>query len=272
MPSTPEEWLTVSREYEETWNFPHCLGAMDGKHVVLQAPMNSGSEYYNYKSDFSIVLFAVVDADYKFIFANVGCQGRISDGGVLKNTSLWKKMSTNRLCLPEISNLPGRSKKIPYVFLGDAAFALGDNLMKPFSGIHQKQSAERIFNYRLSRARRVVENVFGICSSVFRVLRKPMLLEPKKAEVVVMTVICLHNFLRQSKTSRTTYTPQMSFDSEQDTTLVGGSWRQEDQPMHTLLPIRNVPRRSTFNSKEIRDEFKEYFITNGRLDWQNDYA
>lgn len=70
--------------------------------------------------------------------------------------------------------MPERSKKILYVFLGDEAFALNENLMKPFSGTHRKGSAERIFNYRLSRARRVVENVFGICSAVFRVLRKPM--------------------------------------------------------------------------------------------------
>ncbi|CAH1993114.1 unnamed protein product [Acanthoscelides obtectus] len=81
MPSTPEEWLLVSEQYQELWNFPNCLGAMDGKHVALQTPINSGSEYYNYKSHCSIVLFALVDANYNFIFADAGCQGRISDGG-----------------------------------------------------------------------------------------------------------------------------------------------------------------------------------------------
>lgn len=60
--------------------------------------------------------------------------------------------------------------------------------MKLYSGVHPKGSVKRNFNYRLCRARRVVENVFGISSSVFRVLRKPMLLEPEKAEVVVMAV------------------------------------------------------------------------------------
>jgi len=245
---------------------------MDGKHVVLQAPMNSGSEFFNYKSNFNMILFAVVDADYNFIFADVRCQGRISDGGVFKNCKLWKKLATNSLSLPEESNLPERSKKIPYVFLGDEAFALSENLMKPFSGTHHKRSAEKIFNYRFSRARRVVENVFGICSAVFRVLRKSIILEPEKAELVIMTIIYLHNFLRKSKTSRDIYTPPMKFDSERDGVLVRGSWRQEDEQMNSLIPIKNVPRRTTSNATEIRDEFKEYFITNGRLDWQDYYA
>lgn len=132
MPSTHEEWLEVSKRYEELWNYPNYVGALDGKHVVLQAPFNSGSEYYNYKGFFSIVLFAVVDADYNFIYADVGCQGRISDGGVFKHSELYKKLARNELNLPEDSNLPDREKKIPYVFLGDEAFALSRNVMRPF--------------------------------------------------------------------------------------------------------------------------------------------
>ncbi|XP_031328228.1 uncharacterized protein LOC116159399 [Photinus pyralis] len=62
LPSSNEEWLAVAKEFEEKWNFPHVIGAMDGKHVQLQAPWNSGTEYYNYKGFFSIVLFALVDA------------------------------------------------------------------------------------------------------------------------------------------------------------------------------------------------------------------
>lgn len=64
---------------------------MQWKHVMLQAPWNSGTDYYNNKQFFSVVMFALVDADYNFIYVDVGCQGRISDGGVFKNTTEnWK--------------------------------------------------------------------------------------------------------------------------------------------------------------------------------------
>uniref|UniRef100_A0AAG5D0Z1 DDE Tnp4 domain-containing protein n=1 Tax=Anopheles atroparvus TaxID=41427 RepID=A0AAG5D0Z1_ANOAO len=82
VPSTREEWLRVSDNFEAKWNFPHAIGAIDGKHVRIQAPKNSGSHYFNYKIFFSIVLMAIVDADYNFLYADVGCQGRMSDGGL----------------------------------------------------------------------------------------------------------------------------------------------------------------------------------------------
>jgi hypothetical protein len=69
--------------------------------------MNSASEYFNYKSFFSIVLFAIVDADYNFLFADVGSQGRISDGGIFKNSELWKKIHEKSLHLPDPTPLPG---------------------------------------------------------------------------------------------------------------------------------------------------------------------
>ncbi|CAG4981907.1 unnamed protein product [Colias eurytheme] len=67
MPETPEQWLFVTNDYDTLWNFPNCLGAIDGKHIILQSPINSGSEFYNYKGFFSIVLLAVVDAKYNLL-------------------------------------------------------------------------------------------------------------------------------------------------------------------------------------------------------------
>lgn len=272
MPTTSEEWLQCSKEFEKIWNFPHCLAAMDGKHVVLQAPINSGSEYFNYKSFFSIVLFALVDADYNFLFADIGSQGRISDGGIFKNSVLWKKIQENTLQLPQSTPLPGREKIVPYVILGDEAFALHENIMKPYSGLYKKGSKERIFNYRLSRARRVVENAFGILTSVFRVLRKPMLLEPNKARDIVLTTIYLHNFLRKSRNSRNLYAPGGTFDCElSDGTLVEGAWRKKIDST-SVRSLKKVPRKSSLNAQAIREEMAEYFITNGRIAWQDDRA
>lgn len=109
LPTTSILWKEISREFETLWNFPHCIGALDGKHVVLQAPINSGSEFFNYKSNFSIVLFALVDANYNFIFADIGCQGRISDGGVFKASKIHSMLTKNTLGLLLPEELPGRS-------------------------------------------------------------------------------------------------------------------------------------------------------------------
>jgi len=85
----------VAKQYQALWNFPHAVGTIGGKHVVLQCPRNNASEYFNYKNAFSIVLFALVDSDYNYMFVDVGCQGRISDSGVFTNTELCKKLETN---------------------------------------------------------------------------------------------------------------------------------------------------------------------------------
>lgn len=55
------------------------------ENILIKPPANSGYLYFNYKGSFSIVLLVLVDADYKFLYVDVGCNCRISDGGVFKN-------------------------------------------------------------------------------------------------------------------------------------------------------------------------------------------
>ena len=90
LPNTTEEWEIIEHETRRLWQFPNCIGAADEKHVAILHSSNSGSEFYNYKGFFSIVLLAIVDYKYKFIFADVGCQGKISDGGVYPNSFFIK--------------------------------------------------------------------------------------------------------------------------------------------------------------------------------------
>jgi hypothetical protein len=114
---TEQEWLAVAKQYQALCNYPHSMGATDGKHVVLQSPRNSANEYFNYKNVFSIVLFALVDANYNFMFVDAGCQGRISDSDVFTKTELYKKLETKTLCLPQPVPLIGREKSVPCFFL-----------------------------------------------------------------------------------------------------------------------------------------------------------
>ena len=106
-PTCPEEWKTISKEFEEVWNFPHVLGAIDGKHIRLKCPNLSGTLFHNYKGFFSIVLLAVCDADYCFTLYHIGSYGSNNDSGVLANSSMGKMLEDNRLKVPTPEKLDG---------------------------------------------------------------------------------------------------------------------------------------------------------------------
>ena len=85
--ASEDKWKSIADEFYERLNFPYCIRAIDGKHVMIQCPFNSGSLFYNYKSYFSIVLLAVASADYRFIMVDVGAYGSSNDSGVLNHTT-----------------------------------------------------------------------------------------------------------------------------------------------------------------------------------------
>lgn len=210
---------------------------------------------------------AIVNANYEFIMVDVGTNGRVSDGGVIQNTKFYKKLIANELSLPGNSPLPNSNNDtpIPRVFVADDAFGLSRNIMKPFSKKNLSQD-EIIFNYRLSRARRVVENAFGILCSRFRIFLTTINLKPKTVEYIVLASCVLHNFLRQE--IRQSYTPSRSLDFEniENGTIEEGEWRQ-DMNLSSLQTSQN--RHPTDDAKQIREHFKNYFNNEGIVHWQN---
>ncbi|XP_021356031.1 putative nuclease HARBI1 [Mizuhopecten yessoensis] len=88
-PKTQEAWKEVAEEFLTSWNFRNPLGAIDGKHVAIKCPRNSGSFYYNYKGFYSIILLAIVDAAYKFLCVDIWVNGSCSDGGVFKDCDIF---------------------------------------------------------------------------------------------------------------------------------------------------------------------------------------
>ncbi|XP_051156884.1 uncharacterized protein LOC127278952 [Leptopilina boulardi] len=149
-PSTEEEWMKIIKDFDDLWQFPNCFGAMDGKHIMMQAQPNTGSDCYNYKEFHSIILLAMCDATYNFTYVDVGGKGRQSDSGVLKNTDLYEKLANDSLNLPPASFLHDNGPRVPQVFLGDAAFSNTDYCLCPFKGAGKGnlEKDKMIFNYR----------------------------------------------------------------------------------------------------------------------------
>lgn len=204
---------------------------------------------------------AIVDANYNFIYADVGSQGRISDGGVFRKTEFYSKLQNNKLNLPPDDVLPGSQETAPYVFLADDAFPLQKHIMKPYSGSHEKNSPKRIYNYRVSRARRVVENTFGIMSSVFRILRKPILLKPQHATTVILSCVYLHNFLRKYSISYASNTPINADEGN-------NSGSTDNEPMSSFIPLRSIGRRASNTAENFRHIFTHYVNNVDELSWQ----
>ena len=97
---TLERWQEIEEGFRLRWNFPNCLGALDGKHVNILAPANSASTFYNYKGHFSTVLMALVDANYRFVFVDIGEYGSNSDGNVFKFSKFGIKYMEGKLNTP----------------------------------------------------------------------------------------------------------------------------------------------------------------------------
>jgi hypothetical protein len=190
-PTIPEGWRELADKFSAIWNFHHTLGALDGKHIAIKAPPQSGSVFYNYKGFFSIILLGLVDADYKFIWVDVGANGSTSDCAVFNQSELKDAVEAGALGIPDAEPLPGDDHDIPYFFVGDDAFALSTWMMNPFSA-RNFDNDERIFNYRLSRARRIVENAFGILAHRFQCLLTTLQMNPEAVQTLVMACIFLH--------------------------------------------------------------------------------
>ncbi|XP_055840635.1 putative nuclease HARBI1 [Episyrphus balteatus] len=245
-----EQWNQIANQFEARWHFPLCIGALDGKHVAFRASKTDGSLYYNYKGFNSVVLLAMCDAEYKFLFVDIGCNGRISDGGVLSRSDLARILLQADRFLPR-DKVIGNNRLLPYVIVGDDAFPLEKHLMKPFP-YHTNSESEKNFNFRLSHARQTIEHAFGILSNRFRVLQSNIHLRPPKVIKIIQACCVLHNFLI---TKSVNYVTEINVRSSETPANV------ENDDGHRT----SNPRRHSNEAGEVRNIFSEYFNNEGKL-------
>jgi hypothetical protein len=207
---------------------------------------------------------AVASATYKFLLVDVGAEGRHSDGGVFKNSIMGKLFADDELYVPPPSPIVENGDPMPYVLVADEAFQLNNYTMRPYPG-KTLSDDQRIFNYRLSRARRVVENAFGIMVARWRIFDGPIITSLQTAEKIVKACVVLHNFVMD----KPQYCKAGFADSIQsDGTINLGEWRQEIRNCG-LRSIRGLGSNThARNAATVRENFKNYFLTSGAVPWQ----
>lgn len=206
---------------------------------------------------------AIVDAKYEFLYVDVGKNGRLSDGGVLEETMFFQHLKDNKL------NLPGNAENVAdlnFVFIGDEAFAFHEHLLKPFPQ-RDLNHDRRIYNYRLSRGRNVVENAFGLIAARFRILQSPINVGVDKICYIVLAVCVLHNFLLLRGAA---YRSSCTFDSENQSTHqinTNGEWRDTGV---SLVGLQGKRQNPPLAAKQNRDAYASFFNGEGAIPWQED--
>ncbi|KAL1448135.1 hypothetical protein MTO96_044146 [Rhipicephalus appendiculatus] len=178
------------REFTAVLGFPQAIGALDGCHFPVSPPKENATDYRNYKGWYSMILLALVDHKYMFRYINVGSPGRCHDSYVYQRSQLAGAVQGPLFRQPLLT-ISGTA--VPPLILCDQAFPLTGNLLKPFSHRAQLSNEQRLFNYNLSKARRIVENAFGRLKARFRFIMKRMECEIDNCRLAIRACCVLNN-------------------------------------------------------------------------------
>ncbi|XP_075751356.1 uncharacterized protein LOC142817738 isoform X1 [Rhipicephalus microplus] len=267
---TAEDWLKIADNFEKSYQFPNCLGAVGGRHVTVVTPRQSGCGYMNHKGSFSVVLVAVVDSNCKYTFVDVYAKSREQQSDVFESSDLGQALLGGSLKHPLTAALPGAGGHMaPYIFAGEDACPLRSNLMIPFPAGEAKDE-KAVFNYRLNRVRRCAENAFGLTAARWRVLLQAIHLQPSNADYVIRAACMLHNFL-------TVLNPHLEgYKDTEDSVgnVVPGRWRQsvaelnETEPHYFPLEAKHT-EDGDVSGAGTRNDFMAYFCSDvGEIPWQ----
>ncbi|KAL1472763.1 hypothetical protein MTO96_039121 [Rhipicephalus appendiculatus] len=163
-----EDMVDHARKFFAVTGFPQAVGALDGCHFPVSPPKKRATDYYNCKGWYSMILLALVDHRYRFRYIRVGSPGRCHDSGVYAASGLRKMVESVHFKSPQAMI---ESTRVAPIILFDQAFPLTGNLMKPYAN-PQDATPEQVFNYNLSKTRRIVENAFGRLKALFPLCSK----------------------------------------------------------------------------------------------------
>ncbi|CAL4162053.1 unnamed protein product [Meganyctiphanes norvegica] len=268
-PPSEQDWKEIASQFQQVWDFPNCLGALDGKHINIHPPSQEEPLYLNYRHTHSIVLMAVANTKYEFVYADVDATGRDEVDEIWKKSALGKILENGNANIPKPAILPNSHCKLPFVLVGNHTFPLKSYLMRPYPSTN-KSVTKRVFSYRLLRAQKVVQNAFGILESKFNILNKTFTFVPKKVKDIVMACVSLHNLLCKHDTKQ--YLPPGYVECEtKDGLIIPGSWRARPHDHHIypeLLPLQQLRYNKLEGENSLRIALGVYFMSGGAINQQ----
>uniref|UniRef100_A0A8C5QCP6 DDE Tnp4 domain-containing protein n=1 Tax=Leptobrachium leishanense TaxID=445787 RepID=A0A8C5QCP6_9ANUR len=246
-PPTGDAWSDIAAGFQSGTDFPNCLGAIDGKRIRIAKPERIESLGANSKHVNSIGLLAVADSRNRFMYVDVGSFSNDSDSNIFQDSSLLEQIQSRHLQIPQPKKLPGSDTTVPFAFVGDEAFGLYTNLLRPYAGSNLSVE-KRVFNYRLSRARRCADCTFAVLTSTWRIFHRPLDVGIDFAVDIVKCCCVLHNFVRD----------RHGFSFDDSLTIYG---LEEYVNSDCLSVNRNINR--------YREALSNYFVSeSGQLPWQ----
>ena len=188
---TGESLKTVGEGFQSTWNIPQCAGSMDGTHLPVTPLAMNNTDYYNCKGWYSIITQAVVDYHGLFRDLCIGWPGSVHNARVLSNSTLYTKVTNGELLQGDV--LLVRGGNIPVYLIKDSAYPLLSWLIKPFPHCSPLSRQQKTYNYRISRARVVVEMAFRWLKVRWRSLGKKIDKFVGNVPNVILACCMLHN-------------------------------------------------------------------------------
>ncbi|KAL7294230.1 hypothetical protein TKK_0012246 [Trichogramma kaykai] len=247
-PPSTSDLKRIADEYKENFDFPHCVGALDGRHCPIRQPPHSGAEFYNYKKFYSIVLTAMCDEHKRFTFLNLGSFGSWNDASIFHYSDIRQNLKNNVINLPRVEELPNSDTILPYVIITDGGYPTKNYLMKPYMKIPQMTVPMKVFNFRLSRARYIIEAAFGLLCNLWQVNEIPLGWKLSITEAIIFSTLCLHN----AKITLDLHESRGYYDHCIDSAQVNEQQIEEEN---------DDQARYNFNEFNVRAILQDYFVS-----------
>ncbi|CAH2000279.1 unnamed protein product [Acanthoscelides obtectus] len=175
-PTSCEDLHNAKNKWQEKFNFPSAIGAIDSTDIPIMKPFIHADEYVNRKNFASINIQATCNSNEEFISVDVSWPGFVLDSRIWKNSDLYNVMKLNRASA---------------VLLGVSRYGIAPLLMTPFR--IAETAEQRSYNRLFTRERVIIERCFGQLKQRFPILHNKIRFDTEKVSSLVMSCFILHN-------------------------------------------------------------------------------